>query len=118
MRKFFYLAGITMYFTALTAETQNYKQTDNGIRAEVNNIDIEIQYYSPEIVRILKSPEGNTCNKESLSVIKQPEKINFVVTVRNGNDFVKLASKAVEVQLNTKTGKVASGDINRSKICA
>ncbi len=88
----------------LNAEAQIVQNIDNGIKAEINNIDVEVQFYSPEIVRILKSPEGNTYNKESLSVIKQTEKINMDISERGDN--VILASEAIAVQLNTETGKV------------
>jgi alpha-D-xyloside xylohydrolase len=104
MRKSFYLISVTLCLLILKAEAQNYNQTDNGIKAEINNIDVAIQFYSQNIVRILKSPKGISCEKESLSVIKQPEKINFVISIVD--DQVRLASKAIEVQLNTKTGRV------------
>ncbi len=104
MRNIFYLVCAALCSLILKAEAGNYHRTDNGIKAEINNIDVEVQFYSPEIVRILKSPQGNTYNKESLSVIKQPEKIN--IDISDSGDNVLLASEAIAVQLNTKTGKV------------
>ena len=40
-------------------------------------LDIEIQFYSPSMVRVLKSPEGTTFTKQSLSVIQVPQKTAY-----------------------------------------
>jgi len=34
---------------------QAVQQTGAGIKAAVNDIDIEIRFYSPEIIRVIKS---------------------------------------------------------------
>ena len=55
---------------------QSYSKTDLGIRTAVDGIGIEIQFFSPTIVRVLKWPEGTTYSKESLSVIMAPGKVD------------------------------------------
>ena len=104
MRKSFYLISVALCLLVLETEAQIFQNIDNGIVAEINNIDVEIRFYSHKIVRILKSSKGISYRKESLSVIKQPEKINLVISIVD--DYIRLASEAIEVQLNTKTGKV------------
>ena len=52
---------------------------------------MEIQFYSPSIVRILKWPEGKTFTKESFSVIKVPQKTAF--TVKQEGDELSLKVK-------------------------
>ena len=104
MKNLSYLIGIAICIIALKTEAQNSHHTDYGIKAEINNIDVEIQFYSQNIVRIVKSPKGISYEKESLSVIKQPEKINL--SVSDKDDYVRLSSEAIEVQLNTETGKI------------
>ena len=37
-------------------------------------MDIRVEFYSPSIVRVYKTPEGKPYNKESLVVVKSPEK--------------------------------------------
>ena len=37
---------------------QDYQQIPEGIKATVNSVDVELQFYTPSIVRILKSPDG------------------------------------------------------------
>ena len=44
---------------------QSYSRTDLGIKSAVDSIAIEIQFYSPSVVRVLKWPEGKTFTKES-----------------------------------------------------
>ena len=44
---------------------QQYQKTENGITTNINSISIEIKFYSPEIVRVLKSPEGKSFTKKS-----------------------------------------------------
>ena len=54
---------------------QDYQQIPEGIKATVNSVDVELQFYTPSIVRILKSPNGWKYTKESLSVIETPQKV-------------------------------------------
>ena len=85
--------------------SQNYQKTDLGVKATTQSIQIEVQFYSPEIVRILKSPEGVPFVKKSLSVIKEPVKTDLKITTE-GNKVV-LQSSSMKVQLDTQTGKVS-----------
>ena len=105
------VTGLTMLFLALIATPlwgQSYQKTSCGIKANVCSMNVEVQFYSPEIVRIIKSPIGTDFVKKSFSVIKTPEETDY--SVREQNDCVVLKSKAVEITLNLKTGKVAYAD--------
>jgi alpha-D-xyloside xylohydrolase len=99
----------TMLFVIFLISTgsygQSYGRTDLGIKSSVDTIGIEIQFYSPSIVRILKWPEGKTLNKESLSVIMTPEKTDF--GIKQKGDELILRSKRLMVSLNLNTGKVS-----------
>ena len=88
----------------LTGVAQSYEKTNTGIKTNVNTISIEIQYYSPSIVRILKSKVGNIIEKNSLSVIKSPEQIDL--KVENKGDIITVKSKILTVNLNLKDGKI------------
>ena len=46
---------------------QDYQQIPEGIKATINSVDVELQFYTPSIVRILKSPNGWKYTKERLS---------------------------------------------------
>ena len=73
-------------------------------------MDVEVQFYSPSIVRVLKSPEGFKYTKESLSVIKKPEPTKL--KIKQLGDVVSMKSDKLEVDLNLVTGKVSYFDLN------
>ena len=88
------------------AIAQGYKKTANGIKAEVgSNIEVEIQYFSPSIVRVLKYPKKQNPKKESLSVIKKAEEVNPSIE-KNGNVII-LSSSELKTSLNLLTGAVS-----------
>ena len=84
---------------------QTYEKTDLGIKSIINSIEVEIQFYNPSTVRVLKSPEGKTFEKQSLSVIEAPQKTDF--TLNQNDDELFLQSKDVQVSLNLKSGKIS-----------
>src|SRR5690242_17691395 len=87
-----------MMLLAISGQTQTYQKTDFGLKSTINSIDVEIQFYSPTIVRVLKSPTGNVFKKESLSVIKSPQKTAF--SIKQKGDDLTLKSEKVNVNLN------------------
>jgi len=89
---------------------RHYTKTEHGIKTDVGSTVTDIQFYSPEIVRIIKSEKGFDFRKTSLSVIKEPEKVSFSVT---GNDSTIIAatdSMAVKINLVTGAVSFASAD--------
>lgn len=76
---------------------QDYQQIPEGIKATINSVDVELQFYTPSIVRILKSPNGWKYTKESLSVIETPQKVKTAVT-QEGN-IVSLKSSEMGLLL-------------------
>ncbi len=96
---------ICTFALGLNSRAQSYLKTDLGIKSAIDSIGIEIQFFSPTIVRVLKWPEGKEPMKNSLSVIKTPEKTNF--SVRKKGDNLSLKSKSLIVELNLKNGEVS-----------
>jgi alpha-D-xyloside xylohydrolase len=84
--------------------SQAWKKTDLGAKSIINSIDVEIQFYSPSIVRVLKSPQGKNFTKESLSVIKTPQKT--IVSIKEQSDALILKSESLVATLNLKNGKI------------
>src|SRR5581483_7673026 len=93
-----------------TSNAQSCQKTDLGIKAIINSTAIEIQYYSPSMVRVLKFPEGRRFTKESLSVIKKPQKTAF--HVKQQGDFVNVSTTALDVALNLKSGAIIYSTVN------
>lgn len=90
---------------AIGIQAQSYQKTNLGIKAKINLTDVEVQFYSPTIVRVLKSPEGVAFKKESLSVIKKPEVTKF--TIQQNGDIVSLKSEKMKVDVDVKSGKIS-----------
>jgi len=89
----------------LITNAQSYQKTELGIKSVINSVEVEVQFYTPSMVRILKWPEGKTFKKESLSVIKTPQKTSF--GVKQSGDLLTLKSSNLQVVLNLKTGKIS-----------
>lgn len=104
MRRFIiYLTMLVLPFTGI--QSQVYQKTDQGLKTSINSLNIEIQFYAPSVVRVLKWPEGNTYTKESLSVIKSPQQVKF--SVKEKGEQVVLKSDELQVLLNLKDGTIS-----------
>jgi len=90
---------------AISVQAQSYQKTDFGIKANINSTDIEIQFYGPTTVRVLKSPEGKTFTKESLSVVEKPQATKL--TINQQGDVISLKSDKLKVDVNVKSGKIS-----------
>ena len=66
---------------AVGAKAQTWQKTVTGINTTINKLEIEIAFFNPSTVRIIKSPGGSTFTKKSLSVIATPEKIDLTVMI-------------------------------------
>jgi Alpha-glucosidases, family 31 of glycosyl hydrolases len=98
----------------LPLSAQSYEKTASGIKTKLPSMDVEVQFYSPQTVRVLKSPTGWTYKKESLSVIKKPEQTKF--TVNQQGDIVSLKSSKLEVDVNLKLGKISYVSLSGEKL--
>ncbi len=92
-------------FLICNGNAQSYQKTSLGIKAKVNAVEFEIQFYSPSIVRIQKWPEGKPFIKESLSVNMKPRSTEF--KVQQTGDVLILASRNLKVNLNLKNGGIS-----------
>src|SRR4051812_43616657 len=94
----------------LISKAQGYQKTASGVKASVNDATIEVQFFSPEIVRVTKWPIGKNFTKESLSVIKKPAAVP--VTLKQQSDLLNLRSSKLNVTLNLKTGELAFASLS------
>jgi len=86
------------------AQSQVFKEKDNGIEAAVKGVQVQITFFSPAIVRVVKFPAGTTVIKKSLSVIKMPESIRPAVLQKG--DTLILRTDSVVVSLVLSTGRI------------
>lgn len=85
-------------------EAQNYEKTSNGLKVTVNSVDVELQFYNPSTIRVIKSPVGWKYTKESLSVVEKPQMINF--SLEQKANVVILKSNNVGVSINIESGLI------------
>lgn len=98
-----YLTGL-LFLAAGTSQAQSYQKTTLGIRITTDSLDVDVQFYSPEIVRIVKSPKAHGFTKESLSVIKTPQKTVF--NVKQRGRLVDLKTEKLQVSVDVQSGDV------------
>ncbi len=97
---------LILIFAIITISTaKSYQTTDLGIKTKVNSIEVEIQFFSPSIVRVLKWPSETTFEKQSLSVVNFPQKTNFEIN-QEGDDLL-IITQYLQILLNLKSGKVS-----------
>ncbi|MGB8490733.1 MAG: TIM-barrel domain-containing protein [Bacteroidales bacterium] len=89
----------------INCSAQSYQRTDLGIKSEINSTGVEIQFYGPSTVRVIKWPYGTTFIKESLSVIKTPVKTAF--KINKAGNILSLKSENLGVSLDMVTGKIS-----------
>ncbi|HBF06111.1 MAG TPA: xylosidase, partial [Prevotella sp.] len=80
----------------------------SAITRQVANQMITVEFYSPSIVRIVKSDaSGNASSvqKKSYSVILKPQHLKNISVQENG-DIVTMKSTFITVSLNQKTGEI------------
>ena len=99
---------------ATGTQAQSYQKTDLGVKTQINSTDVEIQFYGPSIVRVLKSPAGKTFNKESLTVVKKPQATKF--TVNQQGNVVLLKSDKLKVEVDIKSGKISYSSLAGEKL--
>jgi alpha-D-xyloside xylohydrolase len=99
--------SLYIFFVSIVLISCNkqYTKTENGFNTEIDSIITEIQFYSPEIVRVVKSKKGFDFERNSLSVIKVPQEISFSLT-KNDSAIVATTEKMV-VKQNIVTGIVS-----------
>lgn len=95
----------TVLLFCIHSNGQNFQKTTQGIKTTANGNSIEIQFYSPSIVRVIKFPAGKTFLKESLSVVLKPAKTDF--SVKTADNIIVLESDQLTVSVNTVSGNVA-----------
>ena len=55
--------AITLWVVAVSfgGKAQTWQKTDAGIKATIHKADVEIQFFTASIVRVIKSPQSSSC---------------------------------------------------------
>ncbi len=111
--KCIYWIGLLSLFIVGCA-SKNYEKTDIGLKTSMDSTTVEIQFFSPDIVRVLKYPKDSVIDKKSLSVIKTPEKLDLNIT--EDDNFFTVSSNSLLVKLNRKSGEISYADSNGNSL--
>src|ERR1043165_6790197 len=96
-----------IFFTvavSFSGKAQSWQRTGTGIKTTINKVDVEIQFYTASIVRIIKSPAGNPFTKNSLSVIASPGKVNF--RTKQQADVLIIENENIKLQCKLTSGAI------------
>lgn len=96
--------AITLFFMQ-QGMAQTYQQTAMGIVFSTSSVQVEVQFFNPQTVRILKWPAGSAFEKKSLSVVGAPQPTSFKITEDKNN--ITLQSSALTVHADRQTGRVS-----------
>ncbi len=104
MKRILLLLTAFLYICSLNASSSEPEKTDYGIRTAINGVNIEIQFYRPDIVRVIKYPSGQGFNKNSLTVVTGPADPGLSVSTSGG--YINLKSQSLTLKIDTLTGRI------------
>ena len=91
----------------------NSSAQPNSLNIKTRGMDINVTFFTPDIVRVQKYPAGEKPDKESLAVIKTPE--NLKCEFKSEGSEKIISSDNIKVSINTSTGAInfytPSGDL-------
>ncbi|TPG65834.1 TIM-barrel domain-containing protein [Hymenobacter nivis] len=90
---------------ALPARAQQYQQSATGVTVTTDSLTVSVQFYAPDIVRVLKYPKGAPGQHQSLVVEQGPTPGKLRYQARGG--VVQVASPTTQVRVNQQTGYVS-----------
>lgn len=93
---------------------QSVQKLPQGISFSTQGMDIQIEYYSPTIVRVFKTPGGKPYDKKSLSVVGKAVKTPVEFSQMGKNTLIK--SDSIQVEVNVETGGIYFSDRSGNKL--
>lgn len=110
MKQFF--LGLFLCVAAVCASAQTYERTAHGIKAHLpeQGVQVEVQWFTPSIVRILKTPVGKPVIKKSLSVIAQPQEFSVDYS-SSASGKVVMKTRKMQVELDLQQGNFRFADV-------
>ncbi|MFD2287834.1 TIM-barrel domain-containing protein [Pedobacter petrophilus] len=96
--------AIALLMVSARGSAQVVQQTKQGLKFSAQKLDIQIEFYSNNIIRIFKTPAGIPYTKKSLSVVKTAQPTVVTFSKKGKNSLVK--SSEVQVEVNPETGGI------------
>jgi alpha-D-xyloside xylohydrolase len=112
-RLYFITAALMLTFSG-DLNAQSVQKLPQGISFSTQGMDIKIEYYSPSIVRVFKTPGGKPYDKKSLSVVGKAVKTPVEFSQMGKNTLIK--SDSLQVEVNVETGGIYFSDRSGNKL--
>lgn len=96
---------LLLFCATAASQAQTWQKTTEGLKATINKTAVEIQFYNASTVRIIKSPDGSSFSKKSLSVIAVPQQVKLTVKEQAG--VVTVKSEKLSVKCNLTSGAIS-----------
>ena len=107
---------LPLVFFAFTCFAQ-VNTADDGFSATVRGIDVKVEFYTPDIVRVFKTAgTSNLENKKDFVVELAPQ--HPLVRVTTVGNVVRAVSDRLEVTMDVETGKIQFNDIKGGRLLA
>jgi len=98
------IGAVSLLLVISAVYAQKVQRLSQGAKTSFGNMDVEVQFYSPSIVRVFKTPQNKLYERKSLVVIKTPEKTAVKIT-ENGKEVV-LQSSLIKVAIDPVKGNI------------
>lgn len=105
MKHIYQLSLLMLLFAVGCNKDVTYQQTESGLKTNIDSTVVEIQFFTPKIVRVLKYPIDSVPVKKSLSVIKKPDSVPVRIT--QTGQSLSVASEFITVVIDTRTGNLS-----------
>ena len=82
-----------------------WHQIEDGIQLQTHDYQVRVQFYTPEIVRVVKWPLSGQADKLSLSVI-MPKQPSVRTSVSEDQDWIFLSSDKLWLKVDRENGHI------------
>ena len=92
-----------------TGFTQRFHKTQSGLTAVCGSTSISLEVYKPDVIRVIKCPDGGVFKKASLSVTASPDPA-AAFSLQKNDKGVLLLTDSLSVQLDLLNGNLLFSD--------
>jgi alpha-glucosidase (family GH31 glycosyl hydrolase) len=103
LKKSYLLLALTV-FVFQVSRSQQYQKTNTGVITHTAAVNVEVQFFTPSIIRITKFRDSVMPGKKSFSVSRAPDNVELQV-VQSGYELF-INSSALQVKVNQQSGLV------------
>ena len=95
---------ISLFVLIATTASALDKKAGNNVSLSVDGKDINVTFYSSDIVRVTKTPDGSNAAEVKSEVVTMKPQTDFAVDVAYGTSKVRMKSKTLMVDIDRRTG--------------